>query len=526
TLKNPCSAVYHTSSAPNIYSSLSHGVPKAELPISRAPKAHVEAINWFLDDCVNGTTSLDFYHLNDVVEFSDFSSIVDNVTIRDSEGTLKPEKLRNSIPVIRSSIGSKKYNTLKSNLMTFEARNFVSDVGADRLCSDMTAKRMVEKFFDNYIDPVRLAQETVDELTFNEHALSEWTEKRDGRRMVNLRKDIEKPIVFEQSLTNFKLMLKTEAKPKLDESVLSSMPAGQNIVYHQPAINALFSHVFVQVTERLQRCLKRNFVLTSGLSPENFEDILNDGLSSKIQGLHCCEVDISKYDKSQGPLMKQIEEEVLRRLIVNESFLDWWYSSEYESLCSTFDKSLTVSVGAQRRTGGSNTWLGNTIINMVLLAYVHDFDSDTMVCFSGDDSLILSREKKFFDFFRLNCELGFDVKFFPQATPYFCSKFLINLEDRIVVVPDLFKLVTKLGRITARTENEGRDNFVSFRDATKWYGRDDVVALLSYYHQEKYGPSKHVYDAACAIHCIAANFDQFSRLAYKKTGKAFGFSFL
>nr|BCA25902.1 polyprotein [Little cherry virus 2] len=526
TLGSPCSRVFNMSSVPNIYSSLPKGLVREATPISRAPKAHLEALNYFLDDCVRGTTSLEFRHLNECQEFSDFSSIVDNVIIRDCEGTLKVDRGDVVVPVIRSSIGSKKLNRLKQNLITYEARNFVSDAGADRLCSDVTAGRMVDNFFNNYIDTYKLSLEVSDQITFNKRSVGEWLDKRDGRRFNNVLKDLTSQIIPENALTSFKLMLKTDSKPKLDDSVLSSIPSGQNIVYHQSSVNALFSHIFCQTVERLHRVLKRNFLLATGMSQDEFETYLNDGLNNKVQDLFCSEVDISKFDKSQGPLIKQIEEMVLRRLGVDSEVLDWWYSSEYESVCSSFDKSLTVSVDAQRRTGGSNTWLGNTIVNMVLLAYVKEFDPNTFVCFSGDDSLVLSRDPIYFDFFKLSLELGFDVKFTPVATPYFCSKYLINTEDRIYVVPDIFKLVTKLGRVFARTKAEGLETFESFKDSIKWFGRDDVIGLLAYYHQEKYGPSKHVYDAACAIHCIGANFDQYSRLAYKKTNVAFGFEFI
>ncbi|NP_891562.2 polyprotein [Little cherry virus 2] len=526
TLGSPCSRVFNMSSVPNIYSSLPKGSVRDATPISRAPRAHLEALNYFLDDCVSGTTSIEFRHLNECQEFSDFSSIVDNVVIRDCEGTLKVDRGDVVIPVVRSSIGSKKLNRLKQNLVTYEARNFVSDAGADRLCSDMTARRMVDNFFDNYIDYDKLSLEVPDQITFNKRSVGEWLDKRDGRRFNNVLKDMTTQMIPENDLTSFKLMLKTDSKPKLDDSVLSSVPSGQNIVYHRSSVNALFSHIFCQTVERLHRVLKRNFLLATGMSQDEFETYLNDGLNNKVQNLFCSEVDISKFDKSQGPLIKQIEEMVLRRLGVDEEVLNWWYSSEYESVCSTFDKSLTVSVDAQRRTGGSNTWLGNTIVNMVLLAYVKNFDPNTFVCFSGDDSLVLSRDPIYFDFFKLSLELGFDVKFTPVATPYFCSKYIINTEDRIFIVPDIFKLVTKLGRVFARTKAEGLETFESFKDTIKWFGRDDVVCLLAYYHQEKYGPSKHVYDAACAIHCIGANFDQYSRLAYKKTSSAFGFEFI
>nr|BCA25922.1 polyprotein [Little cherry virus 2] len=526
TLGSLCSRVFNMSSVPNIYSSLPKGLVRDATPISRAPKAHLEALNYFLDDCVRGTTSLEFRHLNECQEFSDFSSIVDNVIIRDCEGTLKVDRGDVVVPVIRSSIGSKKLNRLKQNLITYEARNFISDAGADRLCSDVTAGRMVDNFFNNYIDSDKLSLEVSDQITFNKRSVGEWLDKRDGRRFNNVMKDLTTQIIPENDLTSFKLMLKTDSKPKLDDSVLSSVPSGQNIVYHRGSVNALFSHIFCQTVERLHRVLKRNFLLATGMSQDEFEMYLNDGLNNKVQDLFCSEVDISKFDKSQGPLIKQIEEMVLRRLGVDSEVLDWWYSSEYESVCSSFDKSLTVSVDAQRRTGGSNTWLGNTIVNMVLLAYVKEFDPNTFVCFSGDDSLVLSRDPIYFDFFKLSLELGFDVKFTPVATPYFCSKYLINTEDRIYIVPDIFKLVTKLGRVFARTKAEGLETFESFKDSIKWFGRDDVVGLLAYYHQEKYGPSKHVYDAACAIHCIGANFDQYSRLAYKKTNVAFGFEFI
>lgn len=521
-----CSLACNISSAPNIYVTLPHKNPASSLAISRAPRSHLESINYFLEEAIAGSTSVDFVHLNDTVEFEDFDSLADNVVVRDCEKLPKTSTLANSVPVVRSSIGGKKLDSLRGNLHTYEARNFVADRGVDLSCSDMVADRMVQDFIDTYIDENVLREETIDDIDFTLSSLGEWSDKRDGRRFANLLKDVETPIDLNNDLTSFKLMVKTDAKPKLDDSVLSKLPAGQNIVFHRPAVNALFSHVFTQVTARLQRCLKRNFLLFVGDSIESFEQQISESLVGRINEYYCAEVDISKYDKSQGPITKQIEEKLLRRLGCSDEFLNLWYSSEYDSSCTTMDKSLTMSVGAQRRTGASNTWLGNTLVNMVLLAYCRRFNSDDCVFFAGDDSLLLSRNPHFDCFSKLNLEFGFDVKFYPCAAPYFCSKYFVDTEDGVKIVPDPLKLLTKLGRVFAKDKFLGREQFISFRDVTKNYSRDDVMMALTLYHEKKYGPNRFTFDACCAVHCLAANFDQFSRLAYKKTGVAFGFEFL
>nr|QSE37541.1 RNA-dependent RNA polymerase [Citrus associated ampelovirus 1] len=505
-------AIYIT--APNVKSAMI-------APHSAVSRSHLNIVNLFLEEVVKGSTSLEFFHREDCVEFEDFDVNLDNVLIRESERKVAIASNPDVVPVIRSQIGSKKRNSLRSNILTFEARNFNADRGVDISCDEYVSDILVENFFSKLIDESKLAQVLVDSTSVSVPKLGDWIDSRDGGRFKGLVNDLSVPRDIEDNLTNFRLMVKSDAKPKLDDSIISKVSSGQNIVYHKKKINAVFSNVFLQVVEALRFCLVPNVILYTGMNTDDFASEVQSRIGPDIDNYFCGELDISKYDKSQGPLFKQIEEKILRRFGVEASVLDKWYASEYESCVTTEDRAFQADIGAQRRSGASNTWLGNTLINMCLQAACSNFEDFSCIAFAGDDSLILSRLPVANVYSEIQDMYGFDVKFIQHAAPYFCSKYLVNNGANLVFVPDPYKVLVKLGRLVSDKEKLCHEIFISFCDAVKYLNNEVVVSKLVYYHSIKYGPAAFAYGAFASIHCISANFAQFKRLFYSRSGHGF-----
>ncbi|QSE37566.1 replication-associated polyprotein [Citrus associated ampelovirus 2] len=493
-------------------------------PESKVSRSHLNSLNYFLEDTVAGSTGLDFYHREDCVEFEDFDVNLDNVVIKENEKRIIRSPDSMTVPVVRSQIGSKKRDSLRSNMLVFESRNQNADRGVNVCTSEIVSEQIVDNFFNKLVDQRKLSEVLDDPIEMNLQTLDEWLASRNSQGYSSLLRDLSEGTDVESNLTNFKLMVKSDAKPKLDDSVISKLAIGQNIVYHKRKINAVFSNVFIQVFERLKHVLSSNVVLYNKMSLDEFASEVHSRVGTDIDSYFCGELDISKYDKSQGPLFKQVEEKVLARLGVNPEILNLWYASEYESSVSTSSGSFSADVSAQRRSGASNTWLGNTIINMCLQAYCTNFDDVACACFSGDDSLLLSLTPLEDCYSDLSVLFGFDIKFIKHSTPYFCSKYVISDGTKLYFVPDPYKLLVKLGRIVGSDQNKIHEIFTSFCDITKDYGSETVVDKLCEYHTRKYNFSPFSYAAFAAIHCIRANFSQFSRLYISKSKGAFGFS--
>nr|WKL05917.1 RNA polymerase [Lingue ampelovirus 1] len=518
------SGVWTLSSAPNIYVTSPHADPKSLPPPARVSRSHLSIVNYFLEEVVKGSTSLDFFHREDCIEFEDFDVNLDNIVIKECEKKVVRAKDSMTVPVIRSQVGSKKRDSLRSNLLVFEARNFNADRGVDISTSEVISEILVDNFFEKCIDSRKFLEVIEDDIDVSLPGLSDWLEKRDTMAFEGLKRNLAEHKDFMDDMTNFKLMVKSDAKPKLDESVITKISTGQNIVYHKKRINAVFSNVFIQVLEKLKYCLASNIVLYNGMNTSDFASEVQSRVGTDINSWFIGELDISKYDKSQGPLFKQVEEKILRRFGVCSSVLDRWYTSEYDSSVTTSDGSLSASVGAQRRSGASNTWLGNTLINMCLQAYCGNFSSYPCICFAGDDSLIISSAPIPNVFGELSTLFGFDVKFFEHAAPYFCSKYLVSDGTRLYFLPDPYKLLVKLGRNVDSRASVNHENFISFVDCVRHFDNETLIQNLVHYHHLKYGLCNYTYGAFSTIHCFAANFSQYSRLFISRNGKSFGFN--
>lgn len=169
-------------------------------------------------------------------------------------------------------------------------------------------------------------------------------------------------------------------------------------------------------------------------------------LSSVLGWRHKLEVDISKYDKSQGELLLLAELEIYRMLGVPMDILDN-HAHRNTTIVDRLND-IKWEIDLQRKSGNATTYIGNTLVLMLVLASLFDLTKAEMVLVSGDDSLIIAhhpipeRSNECATIFNL------ESKFLRFKSTYFCSKFLIAACDRIYMVPDPLKLgrLIKLGR--------------------------------------------------------------------------------
>lgn len=483
--------------------------------ILRVPTASFVAINGFLEDQIQGCTSLGYEMFEDDFEFSGQEFLVDTVKISDNFSRVKGSEERLYESVVRSNVGLPKRNTLKCNLVTFENRNFNADRGCNVGCDDVMVEELVALFMGTVVDSSKLAQVCQDRLSSNEFLLGDWLDKRAPAAYRGLKGKLYDFVFHPSMLLKYTLMVKADVKPKLDDTPLYKYVTGQNIVYHDSCVTALFSCIFTAAVERLKFVVSENWVFYHGMDIDSLAQRISADLGD-IRAYVCYELDISKYDKSQASLMKQVEELILLTLGVDREVLETFFCGEYDSLVSLASKELVLSVGSQRRSGGANTWLGNTVVLCTLLSVMLRGNEDYYVVVSGDDSLIFSKTELDIDTSSLSDNFGFDVKLFRQAVPYFCSKFLVQTDSGLFFVPDPLKLFIKLGVSRVADLDLLHEVYMSMVDITKNFGNEMVVSELVPLVARKYKHSGWTYSALCAIHVMSANFTQFCRLYYDR----------
>ncbi|AZB50207.1 ORF1b [Air potato virus 1] len=474
-------------------------------------KSHLEVVNVMFDHYQINGLPFSMKWVEDLFQFSDFSTVVDNVTITECQKTPKAYKIKSLVPLVNSLRPSPRPQSLISNLYVFETRNYNADRGVQNYYRPPVVKELVDTFFSTYIDAGRMCEMIGDIRVVNSVSLEEWLDSRPAMGKSGLLNDLTKDPYYQDSLNHFKYMIKSDLKSKLDYTARENLASGQNIVYHERRICALFSSVFQDLVRVLKFVLADKFLLYHGVNLDEFAQAMTNKMTFPLASCYCGEVDISKYDKSQNQMTKEVELEIYRRLGMHPDLVDLWACSDFSSRVGSMKEGILLDIGAQRRTGTATTWIGNTLINMTLLAAAGDVKNFDIAAFSGDDSLLLSRERIELDSFVYEYHFGFDVKFYGQATPYFCSKFLIPVNGRVVFVPDALKLFVNLGAEWDCDKNEMFEKFKSFVDLTKDLVDNSVVEILAVYIEEKYGSNPWVFPSLCCINSLRSNFAQFMR---------------
>ncbi|ABI23191.1 RdRp, partial [Strawberry chlorotic fleck-associated virus] len=420
---------------------------------------------------------------------------------------------------VRSQAIPDRKASLQENLYSFESRNY-NFLDCERFSSPKQfGIAMAMAVLKSCFNLEKFSTLKDDLIAISEKNILKWLKKRDESSCKALMKDIEKPFDLETEISNFKLMVKKEAKVKLDDSCLSKHPPAQNIMFHRKAVNAIFSPVFDEFKNRVLYCLNSNIVFFTEMTNDHFSQILRRLLGDQ-DVYNVGEIDFSKFDKSQDIFVKEYERTLYEAFGIDSELLNVWMQGEYSAKATTLDGSLSFSVDNQRRSGGSNTWIGNSLVTLGIIALYYDVSKFRLLAISGDDSLIYS-DNKIANFATEIClESGFETKFMSPSVPYFCSKFVVQTGTNTVFVPDPYKLMVKLGASNKFVTNEGLfEVYTSFRDLTKDYGNQIVLERLKHLVEKKYNfESGTTLPALQALHCLRSNFMSFARLFPRISG--------
>lgn len=347
------------------------------------------------------------------------------------------------------------------------------------------SRRMCDALFETYTD-IPKDYVFVEPVTVSSKSITDWlTRQRPG--IVN-KLDMTESLTT-RALNEYEFTIKRQPKPLLDEDASKHYPALQTILHHHKHVNVIFCSIFNELKQRLKAVSKDNHLIMTDCSPAQFCLELQRLFPADVGAAYkTLEMDFSKFDKSQAALVLEFELEFMRRFGVNEVYLELWKNAHTYTRARDPGTGLSFAVAYQRKTGDASTFFFNTLFVMGMMAhYFHDETvKPTFSLFAGDDSLLFFPETPRIDSQEFAYTYNMELKTFTYTFPHFCSKFLINLTDRWVLVPDPVKLCVKLARRDLRNAEHVEMYRISCLDLTESFRNRAAMYILGLAVRERY----------------------------------------
>lgn len=382
----------------------------------------------------------------------------------------------------------------------------------------MNAEVAAGYLFKNFVRSCLIEDIDVDEcfdtIHPNAHLLQLWLDKQptNVKKMINSDTPIE-----DKRFNQYTFMVKDKLKPPLEANAVFKIPGGQTIAYHSKDINAVVCPIFSVARDRLLSILKPNIRIMTGMSTDEFEELINTefDVSSLFRTTNRIENDFSKYDKSQHEVLLRFEIMLYSYLGVPADLLEIWYEAHRRSTLCDKTHGVSMKTEFQRKSGDAVTFLGNTVCLLAVTAACYDFRNIRLGLFAGDDSLLFAEKyyctrdatSALADWFSLESKLLDSYKY-----SYFCSKFLIENEGRLHIIPDVLKTVTKLGRTDLVNYQHVEEYRVSICDSLKSLKNVIVHAEVDLAVRERYKSSLDTCKAIRVLMTYVSDSDLFRTL--------------
>lgn len=311
----------------------------------------------------------------------------------------------------------------------------------------------------------------------------------------------------------YEFLVKRNPKPSLQDGSAMTHAALQTVMSMPKCLNALFCPLFTEVRNRLIRALDQRFLINTLDTPEVFaarlSEVFPPARLAGVSKVH--EIDISKFDKSQGLLALLLEIKLLEYFGVQPEVLEIWRYAHTVTHFKDYSTGIRGDIFYQRKSGDALTFLGNTMFLMSVMAYVFDLSTVAAAVFSGDDSVIFGGNPRFpLDTDLFTGLFNLHVKFYSFQSIHFCSKFFLALDDKNwLLEPDPLKILVKLGRRDLMNKDHRDEYSISYRDQVKHYAQNKVVQRLAAATRERYRLD---FDPTPIILLLAKAVDHFDEL--------------
>jgi hypothetical protein len=232
------------------------------------------------------------------------------------------------------------------------------------------------------------------------------------------------------------------------------------------------------------------------------------------------ELDISKYDKSQGEFHCAVEYEIWKRLGFDGYLKDIWERGHRRTTLKDFQAGIKTTLWYQRKSGDVTTFIGNTVIVAACLATLIPLEKCFKAAFCGDDSVIYMPKGVDYSNVQANANLmwNFEAKLFKKKYGYFCGRYIIHHDRGAIVYYDPVKLVSKLGIKHLRDKEHMQEFRTSLADVTKNYSNCAYFKQLSEAVRENFPRSGDGSYCFKSIHKYLSDIRLFESLYYDGFG--------
>jgi uncharacterized protein YodC (DUF2158 family) len=351
---------------------------------------------------------------------------------KDERGFLKP--------VIRTAAEKPRKPGLLENLVAMIKRNMNAPDLTGTIDIEDTASFVAEKFFQSFtIDKGSCA----DSIVMSTDAFSRWMQKQETSTIGQL---ANYDFIDLPAVDQYKHMIKCQPKQKLDLSIQDEYPALQTIVHHSKQINAIFGPMFSEMTRMLlERIDSTKFLFYTRKTPEQIQEFFSD-LDSREE-MEVLELDISKYDKSQGEFHCAVEYAIWERLGIDKFLEEVWKQGHRKTTLKDYTAGIKTCLWYQRKSGDVSTFIGNTVIIAACLCTMVPMEKVIKAAFCGDDSVIYIPRGLDLPDIQAGANLmwNFEAKLYRKRYGYFCGRYIIHHDKGAIVYYDPLKLISKLG---------------------------------------------------------------------------------
>ncbi|CAC08527.1 putative 2a protein [Pelargonium zonate spot virus] len=434
------------------------------------------------------------------VEGSKLDVDFDNIRLRQSEVFCDRDLDRYYQPELFAGASSRRIGTQKEALVAIRKRNADVPELADSVDVERLSESVAKKFLSSYVCDLKPVVGVMEKMRAYHQ---KWGDKIDPMFLLK-----------EHNLQRYEHMIKTDVKPTVAHSMHVERAIPATITFHGKSICAGFSPSFTALFDEFQKSLDERVVIPSG-------PISTIEMDFDIRNKYYLEVDLSKFDKSQGLLHLEFQRKILCKIGLPAHLANWWCDFHYKSFISDPRAKVSFNCSFQRRTGDAFTFFGNTLVTMAMFSFCYDTRQFEKMLFAGDDSLAISSSPivgcsdYFVSLFNM------EAKIMDPGVPYICSKFLVSDElGRCFSAPDPIREFQRLGKKKISADNDDAlfEQYVGFKDRMSHMRNfsEYEIQQLKIFFNLKYKQSGEViedYMGACMFY--SDNFKNFKTLFTK-----------
>ncbi|QUD20345.1 RNA-dependent RNA polymerase [Armillaria borealis mycovirgavirus 1] len=439
---------------------------------------------------------------NSVREFSDISIGIDGYA-RFNPATEKPMKpVTVHIPLINTDMEPPRPPSSRTYLHALGKRNMAS-YRSRKNTNRGDARRIVEHAVKVYFGPAW--RRKLDRIQARKVELTEQT-------IINFIDSQTEPTIklilkqhFDVSslrLDEYDMILKKICKASEDIGAAHEWSQAQVVIYQSKFINAIFGPIMREMFQVFLDNVSDNILINKGKSTEKVEEFIQQWCTTDV--FEFIENDFSKYDKTQDDFIILIEKEFYILLGMNPEMAEWWFSGKNFTRSKSHESGFFLFTAFQRKSGDVTTSLGNTIINMIAVAWAYFPKPEAawlvivFAMFLGDDS-ILAVKRGFLTSKILRegpsvllSVFNLQAKVLVSELGYFCGNYLVRYLGKIKLLSDPLRRVARLGRYDLKTDTNFEELWTSLNDNLRNY--DDQGLLDAFCEQVFLRPVKKVGD--------------------------------